>query len=846
MSDLPEQPEQSPAPPATEVQGTDPSESTGLPSNDDGPRLRIGRKTVGAAVAVLCVAAGTVGSLLGARAVARHDSAKARQTFQQSSAGIASTLKQGIQHEEDLLISASTFFAGKPKASAAELSTWVKWAQALRRYPELQKLGFVALVRAPELAAFEAQITGHATKTLRSGVVKPVGLQSTLPAKSAALPAKSLPAKSSLPAGGYLSIVPPGTRSFYCLSAAELARNPAHHTRASHDYCAHTPGLLSSRDSALSIYAPASAGRSRGLEVQAPVYRGNLPPSGLATRRGAFVGWLREVLLPGVMLQQVLRSHPGYALHLRYKSGSAKTAFAAGAPRPGAQSTTVALHNAWTVRTFGPALASASALSHVDALALLLGGILLSVLLGLLAFLLGRGAPARPLTPKTREVPHEDLYDALTGVPNRALLMDRAGRMIARAVRDPELLVGALVIDVDWFKDINDKLGEAAGDQVLGIVAERLESVVRTHDSVGRLEGDQFVVLVEAKARGARLDALARRVIEALHKPVELDGFGPSFFVTASIGIAYGRHASADELLRDAHLALDAAKAAGKDRYTLFNANMRSVIEGQAVLGTELNAALADEQFLLLYQPIYDLGTRKVVGLEALIRWVHPSKGVLSPADFIPLAEETGLIVPIGRWALEEACNRAAAWNVTGHQVGISVMVSANQLDRDGFATDVRRALQQSGIEPSLLTLEIAEGTVMRDVAATTERLKEIKQLGVRVAIDDFGSGYAYRSDLQRMPVDFLKVDRSSLAASEDEDYRSWLLEAILLFGRELSLRVIAKGIETQEQLTALETMGCTLAQGFFLGEPAPANAVQGLLDADSTTAATSSPSLPH
>lgn len=666
-------------------------------------------------------------------------------------------------------------------------------------------------------------------------MVKPLGSQS------------APVAKLSLPAG--LSIVPPGTRSFYCLSAAELARNPARHTRASHDYCAHTPGLLSSRDSALSIYAPASAGRSRGLEVQAPVYKGNLPPSGFATRRGAFVGWLREVLLPGVMLQQVLRGHPGYALHLRYKSGSSKAAFAAGTPRPGSQSQTVALHNAWTVRTFGPAPASASVLSHVDALALLLGGILLSVLLGLLAFILGRGTPARPLTPKTREAPHEDLYDALTGVPNRALLMDRAGRMIARAVRDPELLVGALVVDVDWFKDINDKLGEAAGDQVLGIVAERLESVVRTHDSVGRLEGDQFVVLVEAKARGARLDALARRVIEALHKPVELDGFGPSFVVTASIGVAYGRHASADELLRDAHLALDAAKAGGKDRYTLFNANMRSVIEGQAVLGIELNAALADKQFLLLYQPIYDLNTRKVVGLEALIRWVHPSKGVLAPADFVPLAEETGLIVPIGRWALEEACNRAAAWNVTGptgHQVGVSVMVSANQLDRDGFATDVRRALQQSGIEPSLLTLEIAEATVMRDVAATTERLKEIKQLGVRVAIDDFGSGYAYRSDLQRMPVDFLKVDRSSLAASEDEDYRSWLLEAILLFGRELSLKVIAKGIETQEQLTALQTMGCTLAQGFFLGEPAPANAVQGLLDADPTTSAIDSPSLPH
>ena len=286
-------------------------------------------------------------------------------------------------------------------------------------------------------------------------------------------------------------------------------------------------------------------------------------------------------------------------------------------------------------------------------------------------------------------------------------------------------------------------------------------------------------------------------MIEALHKPVELDGFGPSFFLTASIGVAFGRYETPEDLLRDAQLALHAAKAAGKDRYTLFNANMRSVIEGRGVLEVELNAALQEKQFFLLYQPIYDLRSRKVVGLEALIRWRHPTQGVLAPADFMPLAEETGLIVPIGRWVLEEACSRAAAWNVAGHRVGVSVNVSANQLNRDGFATDVRRALQQSGIDPSLLTLEIAETTVMRDVAAAAERLREVKQLGVRIAIDDFGSGYAYRSDLQRMPLDFLKVDRSSLAASDDEDYRSWLLEAILIFGRDLSLTVIAKGIET-------------------------------------------------
>ncbi len=342
------------------------------------------------------------------------------------------------------------------------------------------------------------------------------------------------------------------------------------------------------------------------------------------------------------------------------------------------------------------------------------------------------------------------------------------------------------------------------------------------------------MVLVESAARGVRLDSLAQRMIEALHKPIELDGFGPSFVLTASIGVAFGRYATPKDLLRDAHLALASAKAAGKDRYTLFNANMRSVIEGRAVLEAELNTALREGQFFLLYQPICDLSTRRVAALEALIRWRHPEQGVLAPADFIPLAEETGLIVPIGRWVLEAACSRAAAWNVAGHRLGVSVKVSAHQLNRDGFATDVLRALQQSGIEPSLLTLEIAETTVLRDVAAVTLRLREIKQLGVRIAIDDFGSsGYAHHTDLRQMPLDFLRVDRSSLAASEDEDYRSWLLEAILVVGRDLSLTVIATGIETHEQLAALQAMGCTMAQGALVGEPTPSNTIESLLHAD-------------
>ena len=838
MNGQPQQPDQSSVPSALEPQRTDGDSGPAMPPSSRTGRLGRfkhmvpARKGVWAAVALLCVAVGAVGSVLGAHAVARTDAAKARQAFPRTSAGIASTLKLAIQHEEDLIISGSTFFAGKPNASSAEFDTWVKWAQALRRYPELQKLGLVALVRTPELPAFEARITGAPVRPLLSP-------SSKLPAS----PSSKLPASpSSPPVHGGLRIAPSGTRPYYCLAAVELARSPVKHPRAGLDYCPLTAGLLSSRDSVQSIYAPAAAGRSQGLGVQTPVYRGNVAPSTVASRRGAFVGWLREVLVPGVMLQQVLLGHPQYAVRLRHKASSSNVVFTSGAPQPDAQSSTINLHNGWTVRTFGPAPAGAGVLTDGNALALLIAGGLLSVLLGLVVFLLGAGRPAAPARNarelrKTREVPHEDLYDALTGLPNRALALDLAERMVARARRQSGMLAGALVVDIDWFKDVNDKLGQVAGDQLLRTVAERLESVVRVGDIVGRLGGDEFVVLVESEARGARLDSLARRVMEALHKPVALEDFGPSFVLTASIGVAFGQYVAPEDLLRDAHLALDAGKAAGKGRYTLFNANMRSVIEGRGALEAELNTALLDKQFFLLYQPIYDLRTQQVVGLEALIRWRHPTQGVLAPADFIPLAEETGLIVPIGRWALEEACSRAAAWNVAGHRVGISVQVSTNQLNRDGFATDVRRALQQSGIEPSLLTLEMAEATVMLDIAAATERLEQIKQLGVRIAIDDFGSGYAHRSDLQRMPLDFLKVDRSSLAASDDEDYRSWLLEAILHFARDLSVTVIAKGIETDEQMTTIQAMGCTMAQGLFMGEPTPADAVESLFDTRSPTA---------
>jgi diguanylate cyclase (GGDEF)-like protein len=775
------------------------------------PRAAGSRHGTWAAIAVMVTIAGVIASVLGARAVARSDASETEKAFHQDSAALASTLTLAIQHEEDLSLSAATFFAANPNATPAQFNAWAEGVGAMRRYPELQQLEMISLVRAPDLPAFTARLAG-----------RPLSISTA---------ATRTTASTSAPAIAPLTVSPSSAHHYYCLTAAEVSRTPAGHVASGHDYCAGSTALLVARNDGALHYGSGGAAHET-LVIFTPVYLGGHTPPNADGRHAASVGWLREALMPALVLERALRGHPDNAIRLTHGSGSTTIVFASGTPVAGAQSRTVALRGGWTLHSFGPA-PGPGVFSDADAVALLITGIALSVLAGLMVYLLGtRSAPATERPAAVAAGPRDDLYDPLTGLPNRALMLDRADRMLARASRQSGMLVGALFVDIDWFKDVTDRLGREAGDQMLKTVAERLEGVIRTHDTVGRLGGDEFVVLVESAARGARLDSLARRIIEALHKPVDIEGFGPSVSLTASIGVAFGRYTSPDDLLRDARTALIAAKAAGKDRYTVFNANMRSVVEGRGVLEIELNTAIHDRQFYLLFEPVRDLADDRIAGLEAHIRWRHPTQGVLEPADFVPLAEETGLIVPVGRWVLEEACTRAAALNVDGPRIGVSVKVSDNQLNRDGFITDVRRALHQSGIEPSLLTLEVAETTVMRDLSGAAERLDAIKELGVRVAIDDFGgSGYAYHSDLRRLPLDFLKVDRSSLAATDDVDYRSWLLEAILIVGRDLSLSVIATGIATAEQVATLQSMGCTMAQGPFVGEPVPAEGLDRLLN---------------
>jgi diguanylate cyclase (GGDEF)-like protein len=755
------------------------------------------------AVTVALVIGGALAAVLGARAVASSETQKARLAFHLSSEEIASTLQLSIQHEEDLVIAASAYVASNPHASPAEFDRWATSVQAMQRYPELENIGLVRLVPGSQLASFERYIAQHP--------VRPLGPNSVAPVEG-------------------FEVLPPGRRPYYCFAVAGLARSTVTYIPAGSDYCALAPQLMAGRDSGVASYAPFQSGGTTTLGVSTPVYHGGVAPSTVGARRRDFVGWLGELLVPRVVLARALEGHPNVAVSFRYDARESHVSFVAGHAPAHAQSATINLHNGWSVSTFAAPLAT-GVLRDWHALTLLIGGMLLSLLFGLLVAALasGRRRALALVHEKTRELSHLALHDALTGLPNRALVLDRAQQMLARTARRPGTYAGALFIDIDGFKHVNDNLGHAAGDQLLKVVGERLQSTVRDDDTVGRLGGDEFVVLVESASGEAVLNVLADRLTEVLREPVELRDGRKLFSVTASIGVAIGHYDTPDALLRDADLALYSAKAAGKDRYALFDASMYEGVEDRLALEADLASALQSDQFFVLYQPIFELDSGQLVEVEALVRWRHPERGVILPERFIPLAEDSGMIIPVGRWVLDQACRQAAIWRSHGLAVGIAVNVSAHQLGRRGFIDDVRNALRDAALEPSQLTLEITETTLTGDIVAASEHLAALKELGVRIAIDDFGTGYASLSQLRRIPVDVLKIDRSFVAALTEVEGRA-LLEAVVGVGRALSLTVIAEGIEEPEQLAALKEMGCEMAQGFLLGEPVEASAVEALL----------------
>jgi diguanylate cyclase len=427
---------------------------------------------------------------------------------------------------------------------------------------------------------------------------------------------------------------------------------------------------------------------------------------------------------------------------------------------------------------------------------------------------------------------HQALHDPLTGLPNRSLVVDRIGQALARSERH-DCSVAVLFFDVDRFKVVNDSLGHSAGDALLVLVVDRLKSLLRPGDTMSRLGGDEFLVVCEEVADLDQARHVAERLSHAFSAPFLLGE--REMFATASLGIAIGRapDATADSLLRDADAAMYRAKERGRARYEVFDEDMRE--QALRRLNTEhaMPRALERNEFRILYQPIVSLDTGTMTGVEALVRWDHPEHGLITPAEFVPIAEDNGLIVPLGSWVLRQAMEQAAAWHrerPSRRDLHVTVNLSARQLQDPGLPLAVATALDELDMDPAAVTLEITESVLMHDRDVSLARLLDLKFLGVRLAIDDFGTGYSSLAYLQRFPLDVLKVDKAFVDGVARGPEESALASAIVRLGHTLHLRTVAEGVESPEQVAHLRRLGCQEAQGYLFARPLPPDEVADCL----------------
>jgi diguanylate cyclase (GGDEF)-like protein/PAS domain S-box-containing protein len=425
------------------------------------------------------------------------------------------------------------------------------------------------------------------------------------------------------------------------------------------------------------------------------------------------------------------------------------------------------------------------------------------------------------------------LHDRLTGLPNRVLLRDRVQHALARAGRRGAS-VALLVTDIDRFKVVNESLGHDGGDRLIVAVAERLTDMLRPGDTVARMGGDEFALLCEDIAGHDEAAAIASRILGAFEKPFQVQGADMS--LTASVGVAIGAvdGPAPELLLRDADVAMYRAKERGRDRYEVFDESMLADASERLSVEHDLRRAIDEGQLRLYYQPIVHLDTGAIAGFEALVRWEHPTRGLLPPSEFIPPAEESGLIVALGRHVLSEACLQAATWKDThssGERLRVSVNVSAKQLAQPGWSDEVAQVLAESGLAPRQLVLEITESVLMDDPDTSAVRLEELRRLGVRVAIDDFGTGYSSLGYLRRLPVDILKIDKSFIDGVAEGPHESALARAVVKLASTLRLEAVAEGINSRKQLLQLRRLRCPYGQGFFFSRPQAADAIPGLLE---------------
>jgi diguanylate cyclase (GGDEF)-like protein len=747
--------------------------------------ITLGRKHRRAwmAMAALLVLAGVGGSVYVFGSV-RGASERSHKALVSSSVEVAAALRLAIQHEQDLIVSTESFVIGDQSPSQSQFTEWAAEVGALKRYPELLGLVVVQYVPAQKLPAYEEQASaGGATP---------------------------------------FSVLPVGKEPFYCFAPVAVEQVGAQVIPPNYNLCSGSlgPKILDARDSGTSAVLPLTGSGGKSLALDVPIYSTGSVPTTVAARDRDFVELIGMYVRPNVLLRTALSGHPETAVALRFGNGPSAVTFRGGQTSPGAQSITTNLHNGWFVETT-EAVDGGGLFGDAGGFPLLAGGIALTLLLGALIYVLGSGrAHSRKLVDeRTDELRFQALHDALTGLPNRALIMDRIEQLLGRS-RRTGTVGAALYIDLDDFKNVNDSLGHDTGDKLLASVAKRMAGTLREADTIGRMGGDEFVVLIDGSEPMVAPELVAERLLDVMRQPFEFEGSSTSLHVNTSIGIAVGDRATGGELLRDADIALYQAKAKGKNRYEFFHPEMQSDIGRRIRLEFDLRSALAEQQFHIVYQPIYSLCDLIVVGVEALLRWDHPTDGLLAPDEFIPILERTGQIREVGAWVLRQACGQMAAWHALGIAISVSVNVSGRQLDDDKIVEHIDHALRSTGLRPGALTIEVTETALMRDTESSVRRLRTIKDLGVSVAVDDFGTGYSSLAYLQQFPVDCIKIDKSFTSAMLSSAESEALIRTFVQLGKDLGLTTLAEGVETTGEMDMLRADHVDEAQGYLFARP--------------------------
>lgn len=778
------------------------------------------------------LAVGATLSALGAFAWHSYVQSGANASFNTTTSSVAASLSTSLERDQDVLSTVRTLLEVGPRTTDAELRAWLRADDAVARYPGTFGFTYIERVESAGLGAFADAVRNDA----------PDGRQLS----------------------GPFTVAPKGARGPYCFTRLLYAQLPASLGGGSansiisnlgpllspnYDYC-DTPFdsflQVTARSGEIGVIRlsqlfefptkgqpqiPSLVRDALGslplFAMVTPVYRDAVNLTTSSERVGALQGWVLGLFDATGILEPAGGAAHGVAVTLYHHAPGLPFVILRGAisGHHGGRARVLPLsgNRGWTVKvseSVTPAGLSATA----QGLSVLFGGLLLSLLLfaTIEILVVSRRNALQLVEVRTRDLRHQSTHDTLTGLPNRVLLFEHARRALSGARRE-QRPVALFAVDLDGFKKVNDTFGHVIGDAMLRSVASRLLDSVGDAGVVARLGADEFAVLTEEDEVVRHPELFASRLQDVIREPLELPA-GSGFFLTvsASVGVATGARRSAEELLRDADTALNRARADGLGRYAVFDPEMHDAARKRLALDVDLRYALDSEEFYVVYQPIIDLRSGSIRGVEALLRWRHPRRGVVLPHEFISVLEESDLIVDVGRFVLEQACLQTKRWRDSGLPIGVSVNLSARQFNLNVVLDDVAEVLARTKADPSWLTLEMTESIAMTKTEVMSRSLHSLRSLGLRLAIDDFGTGYSSLAYLRDFPVDSLKIDRSFIDAIERPQGKPFL-EALIQLGHSLELEIVAEGIERRSQLEILVAEGCDSGQGFLFLAPVEA-----------------------